>query len=290
MTTSSNRISVYDSVTNNIIAKLEQGITPWIKPWAVQSAGADRNAISKKEYQGVNRLILGMSGYSSPIWASFKQWQELGGNVKKGEKGTQIVFYSQVEKKEIKANDPNPENSTYAMLKAYYVFNIDQVEGIEIEQPKPVIEHFNPVPALEDRIIKTGANIKHEGSRAFYKPSTDSISLPARDLFLSESHYYATVLHELTHWSGAPHRLDRTKGKRFADTAYAFEELVAEMGAAFLCADYQIAGELQHADYIGNWLECLKNDNKAIFNAAALAQKAATYINGLDAISNQAAA
>ena len=290
MTTSSNRISVYDSVTNNIIAKLEQGIAPWIKPWQAGSTGADRNAISKKEYQGVNRLILGMSGYSSPVWASFKQWQDLGATVKKGERGTQIVFYSQVAKKEIKENDPNPENSTYAMLKAYYVFNIDQVEGIEYEKPAPQLPDFNPIPALEDRIAKTGAQISHGGGRAFYRPSTDSITLPEKNTFISENHYYATALHELTHWSGAPHRLDRTKGKRFADTAYAFEELVAEMGAAFLCADYGIEGELQHADYIGNWLQCLKNDNKAIFYAAALAQKAADYINNLDALTNQAAA
>ena len=291
MNTSLNRISVYGSVTNNIIAKLESGIAPWIKPWSVASNNsADINAISKKEYNGVNRLILGMSGYSSPVWASFKQWQDLGGNVKKGEKGTQIVFYSQVTKSEIKANDPNPESSTYAMLKAYYVFNADQVEGVEFDKPEPVISTFNPVPALDERIAKTGAQISHGGGRAFYRPSSDSITIPDRSSFLSESHYYATVLHELTHWSGAPHRLDRTKGKRFADTAYAFEELVAEMGAAFLCADYGIQGELQHADYIGNWLTCLKNDNKAIFNAAALAQKAADYINGLDALTNQQAA
>jgi len=289
--TTANRPSVYDSVTQNIINKLEQGIAPWIKPWSVASNNsADINAISKKEYNGINRLILGMSGYSSPVWASFKQWQDLGGNVKKGEKGTQIVFYSQVTKSEIKPNDPNPESSTYAMLKAYYVFNADQVEGIEFDKPAPVIDTFNPVPALDERIAKTGAQISHGGGRAFYRPSTDSITIPERSTFLSESHYYATVLHELTHWSGASHRLDRTKGKRFADTAYAFEELVAEMGAAFLCADYGIKGELQHADYIGNWLTCLKNDNKAIFNAAALAQKAATYINELDALTNQAAA
>jgi antirestriction protein ArdC len=290
MTTQSNRISVYDSVTNNIISKLEQGIAPWIKPWSCQDAGADRNAISKKEYSGVNRLILGMSGYSSPIWASFKQWQELGGNVKKGEKGTQVVFYSQIAKTEIKPNDPHPENSSYHLLKSYYVFNAEQIEGIEFEQPAAPDKVFNPVPALEDRIIKTGANIKHEGGRAFYNRTSDSITLPEKTAFLSEAHYYATALHELTHWSGAPHRLDRTKGKRFGDTKYAFEELVAEMGAAFLCADYQIQGELQHADYIGNWLQCLKNDNKAIFNAAALAQKAADYINGLDAITGQIAA
>jgi len=291
MQNTTSRISVYDSVTNNIISKLESGIAPWIKPWkSGQAGGADRNIVSKKEYSGVNRLILGMSGYSSPIWGSFKQWSEQRGTVRKGEKGTQVVFYSQINKTEIKPNDPNPENSTYALLKSYYVFNIDQVEGLEIAKPEPVIAEFNPVPALDDRIAKTGAQISHGGGRAFYRPSTDSITLPEKSTFLSEAHYYATVLHELTHWSGAEHRLDRTKGKRFADTAYAFEELVAEMGAAFLCADYQIEGELQHADYIGNWLQCLKNDNKAIFNAAALAQKAADYINNLDALTNQAAA
>lgn len=280
---------VYQQVTDRIIEKLEQGIAPWIKPWAAGN-NADKNMISKKEYSGVNRLILGMSGYSSPYWASFKQWQELGASVKKGEKGTNVVFYSKIDKKEIKPNDPHPEQSSYHCLKSYYVFNIEQVEGIEIEQPAPVLPNFDPIPALDDRIIKTGANIKHEGGRAFYNRTSDSITLPPKNQFLSEKHYYATALHEITHWSGAPHRLDRTKGKRFGDTAYAFEELVAEMGAAFLCADYGIEGELQHADYIGNWLQCLKNDNKAIFNAAALAQKAADYINGLDCLTNQAAA
>jgi antirestriction protein ArdC len=157
-------------------------------------------------------------------------------------------------------------------------------------QPKPTIEVFNPVPALDDRILKTGANIKHGDSRAFYSPASDFIGMPDKTSFKGEVHYYATVLHELTHWSGAKHRLDRTKGARFADAAYAFEELVAEMGAAFLCQDYKIEGDLRHADYIGSWLKCLRADNKAIFNAAALAQKAANYINELDAISNQAAA
>ena len=225
MQNTTSRISVYDSVTNNIISKLESGIAPWIKPWkSGQAGGADRNIVSKKEYSGVNRLILGMSGYSSPIWGSFKQWSEQRGTVRKGEKGTQVVFYSQINKTEIKPNDPNPENSTYALLKSYYVFNIDQVEGLEIAKPEPVIAEFNPVPALDDRIAKTGAQISHGGGRAFYRPSTDSITLPEKSTFLSEAHYYATVLHELTHWSGAEHRLDRTKGKRFADTAYAFEE------------------------------------------------------------------
>lgn len=283
------KISIYDSVTNRIIEQLENGTTPWIKPW-IGGSNEDKNAITKKPYQGINRLILGMSGYSNPIWASFKQWSDLGGTVKKEEHGTKIVFYSKVNKKEIKVNDTRPDLLAYNLLKTYYVFNADQIEGIEIEKPTPIISNFNPVPALEDRVIKTGANIKHGGGRAFYMPATDSITMPEKDTFLTESHYYGTLLHELTHWSGSQSRLDRTKGKRFADTAYAFEELVAEMGAAFLCADYGIQGELQHSNYIASWLKCLKEDNKAIFNAAALAQKAANFINELDAITGQIAA
>ena len=280
---------IYQQVTDRIIAELESGAAPWIKPWKAGSA-EDQNIISKKPYQGINRLILGMSGFAMPYWASFKQWQDLGGSVKKGEKGTHIVFYSPIAKDTVNPENGNIEQSIYHCLKSYVVFNAAQVEGIEFEQTKPVLPDFNPVSALEDRILKTGANIKHNGSQAFYRPSEDFITMPAKNTFIDESNYYATVLHELTHWSGAKHRLDRTKGKRFADTAYAFEELVAELGAAFLCQDYGIQGDLRHADYIGSWLKCLKDDNKAIFNAAALAQKAADYINNLDVITNQAAA
>lgn len=280
---------VYQQVTDRIISELEKGAAPWIKPWTSYSANEDQNIISKKPYQGINRLILGMSGYSMPIWGSFKQWQDLGGNVKKGEKGTMIVFYKQVSgEKPTESGDS--EKYAYSCLKSYYVFNIDQVEGFEIQKPAAPEKSFNPMPDLEDRLLKTGANIKHGSNSAFYRPSEDSIHLPNKTDFKTESDYYATALHELTHWSGAKHRLDRTKGKRFADSAYAFEELVAELGAAFLCQDYKIEGDLRHADYIGSWLKCLKADNKAIFNAAALAQKSANYINGLDAISNQAAA
>jgi len=281
---------VYQQVTDRIIAELEKGAAPWVKPWISYSANEDQNIVSKKNYQGINRLILGMSGFSMPYWASFKQWQELGANVKKGEKGTMIVFYSPIQKDTINPENGNVEQSIYHCLKSYYVFNACQVEGIEFTAPKAPEKEFNPMPALEDRMIKTGANIKHGSNSAFYRPSEDSIHLPNKTDFKTESDYYATALHEIVHWSGAKHRLDRTKGKRFADAAYAFEELVAELGAAFLCQDYKIAGDLRHADYIGSWLKCLKADNKAIFNAAALAQKSADYINSLDAITNQVAA
>jgi antirestriction protein ArdC len=282
---------IYQQVTDRIISELERGAAPWIKPWTTfASAGEDQNIISKKPYNGINRVILGMSGFSSSKWASFKQWQQLGATVRKGEKGTMIVFYSPIKKDSVNPVNGQIESSAYHCLKSYFVFNADQVEGIEIEKPVITEKPFIDVPALEKRVSDTGAVINHGSSSAFYRRDSDSIHLPNKGAFKSESDYYATLLHELIHWSGANFRLDRTKGKRFADTAYAFEELVAELGAAFLCQDYQIQGDLRHADYIGSWLKCLKDDNKAIFNAAALAQKAADYVNTIKAADNLKAA
>ena len=284
--------TIYQEVTDQIIQELEKGAAPWIKPWKSDNT-CEKNIVSKKEYNGINRLILGMmthfKGYQSPYYGSFKQWQEMGGTVKKGEKGIKIVFYKPVSKESITPTG-DVEKSAYACLKTYYVFNADQVEGIEIS--KPVIEPrvYNPAPALDDRILKTGANIKHGGGSAFFSPTGDFIGMPNRDTFQDDSSYYATILHELTHWSGAKNRLDRDMGGKFGSSKYAFEELVAELGAAFLCQDYSIQGELRHAGYIQNWLTCLKENNQAIFKAAALAQKAADYLNGLDALTNQAAA
>lgn len=274
--------TIYQEITNSIIKELENGAAPWIKPWKADTS-ADKNVISQKPYQGINRLILGMSsmarGFTVPVWASYKQWDSLGAQVRKGEKGTRIVFFSPVTKE----NKQTGETESYSVLKAYWVFNASQVDGIEIQPVTPVAGDFNPIDRAEDRIVKTGAAISHGGDAAFYMPSQDRIQLPNKTAFDNESSYYATAFHELTHWSGAEHRLDRTKGKRFADPAYAFEELVAEMGAAFLCQDYGIQGELRHAGYIQSWLKACRDDSKAIFKAAALAQKAADYINGLDA-------
>lgn len=274
---------VYQDVTDSIIKQLEAGAIPWVKPWKADST-ADKNIISQKPYQGVNRLILGMSsmaqGFDNPAWASYKQWESLGANVRKGEKGTRIVFFSPVTKE----NKSTGETEAYAVLKAYTVFNAAQIEGLEIVASEPVeAEPFTANQLAEDRIVKTGAAISHGGDAAFYAPSVDRIQLPHRASFDNEGSYYATAFHELTHWAGAESRLDRTKGKRFADPAYAFEELVAEMGAAFLCQDYGIQGELRHAGYIQSWLKACRDDNRAIFKAAALAQKAADYINSLDA-------
>lgn len=274
--------TVYEEVTQSIIEQLEKGAIPWHKPWVADSS-ADKNVISQKPYQGINRLILGMSGmahgFTVPVWASFKQWQQLGGSVRKGEKGTKIVFYTPAEKV-----NKDGEKESYAVLKAYWVFNVSQVDGIEVTPVAVVDKPFTANQLAEERIIKTGAAISHGGDAAFFMPSQDRIQMPHKSAFENEASYYATCFHELTHWTGAKHRLDRNLDKgRFGNPAYAFEELVAEMGAAFLCQDYGIQGELRHAGYIQSWLKALKDDSKAVFKAAAYAQKAASYINELDA-------
>lgn len=275
--------AIYTEVTDLIIKQLEAGAMPWIKPWKADST-ADKNFISQKPYQGINRLMLGLSsmvsGFETPVWASFKQWQSLGVNVRKGEKGTKIVFFSPVTK-ECKVTG-NLES--YNLLKSYYVFNASQVDGVTIEAPSTVDKPFNSILEADERIAKTGATIRHGGDSAFFAPSMDIIQMPNKSAFSDESSYYATIFHELTHWTGAESRLKREFGKRFGNPEYAFEELVAEMGAAFLCQDYRIQGELRHAGYIQHWLKACRNDATAIFKAAALAQKSADYINSLDSV------
>ena len=270
--------TIYAEVTDRIIAELEKGAAPWIKPWRAD-ATADKNVVSQKPYQGINRLILGLSsmanGFSNPAWASYKQWQSLGANVLAGSKGTKIVFFQPVTVKEDKQTG---EKSSYALLKTYTVFNAQQTDIPVVPTENPVTE-FDPIPQCERRILATGAAISHGGDAAFYSPAHDRIQLPQQSSFHSVANYYATAFHELAHWTGAKHRLDRNLEKgRFGNPEYAFEELVAEMSAAFLCADHGIQGELRHAGYIQSWLKALRDDKTAIFKASALAQKAASYI------------
>jgi antirestriction protein ArdC len=268
--------AIYQSVTDSIIAQLEKGAIPWVKPWRADSS-ADKNFITQKAYSGINTLILGMAGYSNPSWASYKQWQDKGVQVKKGEKATTIVFFKQVSK-DITNESGEVEKSGYSVIRAYPVFNAEQTD-IEIMPAIEPAEPFNPIPAIESKIKDTGAVIKHGGNSAFYMPSKDFIQLPNASAFDTKEHYYATAFHELAHWTGAKHRLNRQLDNgRYGNPAYAFEELVAEIGAAYLCADFKIKGDLRHAGYIESWLKACRDDNKAIFRAAALAQKAADFI------------
>ena len=284
--------SIYNEVTDKIIKELENGAIPWVKPWHSDSS-ADINIITKNEYNGINRFILSfsghMSGYVTPYWASLKQWNEMGSPVKKDEKGTKICFFTPVVKESINSSG-NVEKSAYPCIKTYYVFNADQVENFHYEKPAQDDKVFNPIPALEDHIIKTNATIKHGGNSAYFTSQGDFIAMPNKTSFDDEAAYYATLLHELTHWSGAEKRLNRELGNKFGSPKYAFEELVAELGAAFLCQDFKIQGELRHSGYIESWLRCLKDNPNAIFKAAALAQKAADYIKQFDMIEDKAAA
>jgi len=271
---------IYQQVTDQIIKQLEQGATPWVKQWN-GSSSANHNAVSGKGYNGINTLILAMSaaanGFKSNQWATYKQWLELGGQVRKGTKGTTIIFYSPVSGSKVNAD--GEEKSYHYVLKSYSVFNADQIDGYT--PAAAPVKTFNSIAALEALATDSGAVIKHGGDRAFYSPSEDFIQMPHKTDFTNEAAYYATLLHELAHWSGNATRLNRDLSGRFGNEAYAAEELIAELSAAFLCAEYQIDGDLRHAGYIASWLRILKNDNKAVFKAAALAQKSADFIKAL---------
>ena len=275
------KTDIYETVTNRIIENLENGCIPWIKPWHTENT-LDKNIKTGNEYNGINRVILGMSGYQSNIWGSFKQWKDLGANVKLHEKGTAIVFYKPVSG--VKVTSEGDEIIYNSVFTTSYVFNAEQVEGIEIKprdiEDKPFLNNLD----IDTMVMNTGANIRHGGNSAYYRPSEDYINMPVKSDFNDEAGYYATLLHELTHWSGAKHRLDRTKGKRFGDTAYAFEELIAELGSAFLCEKYAVKGDIRHEGYIQSWLQALKNDNKMIFKASAYAQKSTDYIVNFEAL------
>jgi antirestriction protein ArdC len=291
-------MNIQETITNQIIEAIELGAGEFKMPWHKNgiSSAMPHNPISKNTYSGANVLTLWLgkekNGYATDQWATFKQWQSKGVMVKKGEKAT-LGFYWHIMDKAPKGegegeSDPTGKKTMFA--KAFYLFNADQVDGY---QPEGIVETPDLTERLdnaENFIIKTGAIISHGGTSAFYRPSTDSITMPDKWRFTgtettnATQAYYSTLLHELTHWSGNAIRLDRTKGKRFGDTDYAFEELVAELGAAFLCADLGIENEprLDHAQYVASWLKALKNDKQAIFSAASYASKAMAYLKALD--------
>ena len=271
-------MNIYQEITDSIITELEKGAAPWVKPWSAPQ-GADKNFISQKPYRGINKLITamisGIKGYSNPAWASYDQWQKVGGQVRFGEKGTKIVFWS----KATSTDNITGKEKEYAFAKAFSVFNVEQVDGIDIIPSGDIPNDNARIEACEKRIAATGARIVHGGDTACFIPSSDVIRMPELGTFQSSEHYYATAFHELTHWTSEKSRCDRDLSKgRFGNADYAFEELVAELGAAFLCQHHQIKGDLRHAGYIESWLKALKNDNKAIFKASGLAQQATDFL------------
>lgn len=274
---------VYEIITEKIIEQLEQGTVPWHKPWISEYP---KNLISKKEYRGINVFLLGASKYSSPYWLSYKQAKQLGGNVKKGEKSTIVVFW-----KQIKVKDKNPDNTeetkkTIPFLRYYRVFNVEQCENID-EKKIPVTEinpDFQPIAACEETVMnmQNKPEIRYQDSRAFYHPSGDYVNMPNPKTFQKEEFYYSVLFHELGHSTGHKSRLARKDFDKgfFGNEVYSKEELCAEMTAAFLCGHHKIEMKTidNSAAYIKSWLRKLKDDVKMIVLAAAQAQKAADYI------------
>jgi antirestriction protein ArdC len=225
-------------------------------------------------------------GYAAPIWMTYKQAQEVGGQVRKGEHGSLVVYANTVTKTETNADGQDIEREI-PFMKGYTVFNVEQVENLPTHyyaQPVNPLPLSERIEAVEAFMKATAATIRHGGNSAYYSPDRDLVQMPPFEAFKDKESYYATALHELTHWTKAEKRLNRDFGQqRFGDTGYAREELVAELGAAFLCADLGITPEIRadHAAYLEHWLSILKEDKRAIFSAAAHAQRAADYLNGL---------
>lgn len=287
------KLDIHQAITNQIIEAIEAGAGEFKMPWHRSHGSLMRpvNVSTGKPYQGVNILSLWVTveahGYSAPVWGTYRQWQDKGAQVRKGEKSSLIVFYKELEYTRENAETGEAEDGKTLFARASHVFNVAQVDGYALPEakhaPRTEIEALTDADAL---LAASRAIIREGGERAFYRPSDDTIVLPDRHRFTGtetmspQEAFYATALHELTHWSGAKHRLDRDFSGRFGTASYAFEELIAELGASYLCADLGITTELRpdHAAYIANWLKVLKDDKKAIFTAASQADKAARFL------------
>ncbi len=296
MTKDANRKDVYTRITDQIVSSLERGVKPWTQPWrAPHGAGPVSRPLrhTGEAYSGINVLSLWASamerGYSAPIWMTFKQALDLGGAVRKGEKGSPVVYAGSLNRTETDETSGEDVDRVIPFLKSYTVFNIDQIDGLPERFHAKAETGRNPDARLREAdafFERTQADIRHGGGAAFYALDADQIRIPAFEAFRSAHDYYATLAHECAHWTRHPSRLDRDLGrKRFGDEGYAREELVAELSAAFLCADLglELRDRDDHAAYIGSWLKVLKDDARAIFTAAAHAQRAVDYLHGLQA-------
>ncbi|WP_439527557.1 ArdC family protein [Pannonibacter sp.] len=290
--TGSDRSSLYDNITNKIIGELEVGRVPWVQPWGTAAAKAPlampKNAATGRQYSGINVLILWGAviehGFPGQGWLTFRQALSLGGNVRKGEHGTTVVYADRFvpddEKK--RARHAGEEAQAIPFLKRFTVFNAAQCDGLteDISAVAPPSLPGLIEPRVEALIKATGIDLRIGGSRAFYVPAHDYVQVPPPQAYFEPINWHRTALHELGHASGHHSRLNRDLTGSFGSKKYAFEELIAEINAAFCCASLGIAPTVRHADYIGSWLEVLREDNRAIVRAAAQASKAADYLLG----------
>jgi antirestriction protein ArdC len=280
---------IYAETTAKIIAELEQGRLPWVQPWGRVGStgpGLPRNALTARNYSGINVLILWGAviehGWPSQSWLTFRQALEAGGNVTKGERGTTVVYADRFtpEGEKERARETGEDARAVPFLKRFTVFNVAQCEGLRpglAADPAPLPER-EIVPLAEEVIAASGVDFIIRGDKAFYVPSLDFVQVPPQPAFFEQVNYYRTALHELTHATGHHSRLNRDLTNSFGTKGYAREELVAEMGSAFLCAALAIEPTVRHADYLASWLEVLREDNRAIFRAASAATKAADWI------------
>jgi antirestriction protein ArdC len=288
------RTDVYQLVTDSIVSQLEQGVAPWLKPWnAEHAAGRITRPLRGNliPYQGINVLMLWMEavekGFAAPIWMTFRQALELEAHVRKGEKGSLVVYASSITRTETDQATGEEAERDIPFMKGYTVFNVEQIEGLPASYYAPAQARLDPVQRIaraDPFFANIGADIRHGGDMAGYSLKSDQVRMPPFEAFREAESYYAALAHELTHWTRHPKRLDRDFGrKRFGDEGYAMEELVAELGAAFLSSDLDLTPELRkdHASYIEGWLKVLKQDKRAIFTAASHAQRAADFLHGL---------
>jgi antirestriction protein ArdC len=282
------RANIYDEVTDRIIAELETGRLPWVQPWSAAAAplGLPRNAATGRAYSGINIIILWGAivarGFTGQSWLTFRQALALGGSVRKGEHGVTVVYADRFvpHEERRRASEAGDEAQSIAFLKRFTVFSTDQCENLPEEiatTPVPLPEGLI-LPEVGALIRGSGADLRIGGDEAFYSPGGDFVQVPRPEAFHAPIDWHRTVLHELGHWTGHPSRLERDQSGRFGSGKYAREELVAELCAAFCCATLGITPTVRHADYIGSWLEVLRDDSRAIVRAASAASRAADYL------------
>ena len=284
------RENIYREITDKIIAELERGIVPWVQPWTstrqLCPLGLPVNGLTRRSYSGINILLLWSAleerGFASPYWVTFKQCIAMGGSVRKGGHGTHVYFADKFvpQKEKARAVETGDEPNSIAFLKRYTVFNAEQCDGLPkgLIAPPVAKSERQIVPEAEALIAATGADFRIGGDQAFYVPSEDFIRIPNQTAYPDQINYYRTAFHELGHWTGHKSRLDRNLTTKFGTVDYAREELVAEIATAFVCSSLGIIPTVRHADYLGQWLQVLKEDAKAIVKAASLASKACDFI------------
>jgi antirestriction protein ArdC len=288
------KADVYQRITDQIVSELEKGVRPWLKPWNAEHAEGRITRPLRGNgipYKGINVLMLWSAamekGYAAPIWMTFKQATELKANVRKGEHGSLVVYADKIIRTETNTATGEDSERAIPFMKGYTVFNVEQIDGLPehyYAKPAPRIDTIERIDRAESFFASTGVTIRHGGTMAYYNVSQDFVQMPPFEIFRDAESFYSTLAHETVHSTRHKSRLDRDFGrKRFGDEGYAMEELVAELGSAFLSADLDLTPNVRedHASYISSWVKILKDDKRAIFTAASHAQRAADFLHAL---------